>query len=287
MFEQIVVGYDGGQAGRDAVCFAGLLGDALDSHLTIGFRYVPLLMAATADNVEQRVRDEATALLASFEHLPTPDYRWSPSQWPIHALHELASYAGAQLIVFGAAREGMPANAHVSLMERMVHAAPCAVAAIPAGYAERETHALRRLGVGFTDSAEGRAALRAAHQLAELVNGELRVLSGCGLDPALNGDTSSLLPEIDRELEAETEAKLSVALDQLGGGARPSAEVFRGEPAAVLAARSKELDLFLLGSRAYGPLRHALLGSVSAAVMRRAQCPVLVVPRGTPVADSG
>jgi nucleotide-binding universal stress UspA family protein len=52
-----------------------------------------------------------------------------------------------------------------------------------------------------------------------------------------------------------------------------------GDPAEVLAERSTELDLLVVGSRNHGPMRRALLGSVAAEVMRKAACPVLVVPR--------
>jgi hypothetical protein len=36
----------------------------------------------------------------------------------------------------------------------------------------------------------------------------------------------------------------------------------------------------VVGSRGYGPLRAALLGSVSSALVRSAQSPLVVVPRG-------
>jgi nucleotide-binding universal stress UspA family protein len=52
-----------------------------------------------------------------------------------------------------------------------------------------------------------------------------------------------------------------------------------GDPAEVLGERSRDLDLLVVGSRGYGPLRHALMGNVSWGVMRAASCPVLVVPR--------
>jgi nucleotide-binding universal stress UspA family protein len=52
-----------------------------------------------------------------------------------------------------------------------------------------------------------------------------------------------------------------------------------GDPAEVLAERSADLDLLVVGSRNYGPVRRALLGSVAAEVMKTAACPVLVVPR--------
>lgn len=52
-----------------------------------------------------------------------------------------------------------------------------------------------------------------------------------------------------------------------------------GDPAEVLAARSRELDLLVVGSRGYGPVRQVLIGGVSGELMRRAACPVLIVPR--------
>ena len=52
-----------------------------------------------------------------------------------------------------------------------------------------------------------------------------------------------------------------------------------GDPAAVLADQGVELDLLVLGSRGYGPVRATLLGAVSAEVMRTAPCPVVVTPR--------
>jgi nucleotide-binding universal stress UspA family protein len=54
----------------------------------------------------------------------------------------------------------------------------------------------------------------------------------------------------------------------------------RGDPAEVLNGIAAERDaaLIALGSRGRGPLRAALLGSVSTAVIRAAERPVLVVP---------
>ena len=52
-----------------------------------------------------------------------------------------------------------------------------------------------------------------------------------------------------------------------------------GDPGLVLAKRSDEFDLMVVGSRGYGPVRHALEGNVSGKVMREAGSPVLVVPR--------
>ena len=81
---------------------------------------------------------------------------------------------------------------------------------------------------------------------------------------------------------ATTKANLARVAGELGEGAPVHLETVRGDPSEVLIERSDNLDMLMLGSRAYGPLRHVLLGSVSARVMREAHCPVLVVPRGAP-----
>jgi nucleotide-binding universal stress UspA family protein len=284
VFDRIVVGYAGEEAGRDAVMLAARLAAVLGSHVTIVFPYHPLLASVPGDQAEEHVRGEVQALVASIEELPALTYHWTPSPWPIHALHELASYEKADLIVFGAAREGLADHLHVSLMERMVHSAPCAVAVAPAGYADDgDLSKLHRIGVGFSDSEEGRAAFHLAHALAGILGGELEVIAGSGLSPALRSYafSSPLLPAVEDEMYAETKASLERVADELGSSVPVHLETIRGDPSGVLIERSGSLDILTLGSRAYGPLRHVLLGSVSARVMREAHCPVLVVPRGT------
>jgi nucleotide-binding universal stress UspA family protein len=256
----------------------------LGSQVTVVFPYHPLLAFLFGEQAEERAQGEMQRLVADIGGLMAPTYHWSPSPWPIHALHELASYEKADLIVFGAARERLADRLHVSLMERMVHGAPCAVAVAPAGYADHDRAEAGRVGVGFSDSDEGRTALHLAHALAGIFGGELEVIAGSGLSPALASYafSSPLLPEVENEMYAETGANLERVAGELGKGAPVRLETIRGEPSEVLIERSSDLDILVLGSRAYGPLRHALLGSVSACVMREAHCPVLVVPRGAP-----
>jgi nucleotide-binding universal stress UspA family protein len=283
MFDKIVVGYAGEEAGRDAVTLAARLAAVLSSHVTIVYPYHPLLASVPGDQVEEYVRGEVQALVAGIDDLQALSYHWTLSPWPIHALHELVSYEKTDLIVFGAAREGLADHLHVSLMERMVHGAPCAVVVAPAGYADKNHSRLHRIGVGFSDSEEGRAALHLAEELAVILAGDLQVIAGSGLSPALASYafSSPSLPAVENEIYAETKANLERVAGELGGSVPVDLETIRGDPSGVLIERSSNLDILTLGSRAYGPLRHVLLGSVSARVMREAHCPVLVVPRGS------
>ena len=52
-----------------------------------------------------------------------------------------------------------------------------------------------------------------------------------------------------------------------------------------LAIAGKNLDLIVCGSRGYGPFRQVVLGSVSSELVTEARCPILIVPRGDPVAE--
>lgn len=283
MFEKIVIGYAGDEAGRDAAKLGGRLAAALGASVTVVYPYSPWLSSVSADAAEERVRKEVQMLLPDPPALARVVYHWSSASWPIHALHSMASYEDAELIVVGASRKGVATHLHVSLMERLVHGAPCAVLTAPAGYADCDVDSWRRVGVGFTDSIEGKAALRLGHALAGIFGGQLGVLAASWIGPIIRNYAGLAIPvsTLEDETYKATSASVERAIGELATGASVYAQTIKGEPCDVLVDQSERLDLLVLGSRAYGPLRHALLGSVSAPVMREAHCPVLVVPRGS------
>ena len=281
MFTRILVGYAGDQAGRDAVKLAVRLADVTDAALSVAIPYHPLFAAVSGEVAEQRAREEIEAMLG--HGLPAGTrFHWSSSNWPIHALHELAGYERADLIVLGAAPERIERR-HLNLMERMVHGAPCAVAVAPEGYAERPDAAFARIGVGFADTEEGRAAVAVARALALRCGaGGVRLIAGAGLTGALLGYAamSAALPQAEEEMLEQTRSAIERVARESAG--RDTVVVHHEDPARLLTEASKELDLLVLGSRAYGPLRHVMLGSVSAELMRASHCPVLVLPRRLP-----
>jgi nucleotide-binding universal stress UspA family protein len=73
--------------------------------------------------------------------------------------------------------------------------------------------------------------------------------------------------------------RLRADAEELASALSAEPRVFNGDAGRALVEHSESLDLLVLGSRGYGPLRSVLLGSVSSYVMRHAGCPVLVVPR--------
>lgn len=55
-----------------------------------------------------------------------------------------------------------------------------------------------------------------------------------------------------------------------------------GDAVEVLLAQSAEVGLMVAGSRGYGPIGAVLLGGTTHELLRSAQCPLIVTPRGGP-----
>ncbi|GIE92404.1 universal stress protein [Actinoplanes regularis] len=135
--------------------------------------------------------------------------------------------------------------------------------------------------VGVDGSESGRRALEwAAQEAADRVTAVQAVMAwhwdGAGAE--MLAVTS---PEQQREQSAavlDREVKAVVA--EHGSQMPIAAELIEGSPAEVLTTASRDADLLVLGSHGHSPLRHRVLGSVSESCIRRAACPVVVIPSG-------
>jgi nucleotide-binding universal stress UspA family protein len=89
------------------------------------------------------------------------------------------------------------------------------------------------------------------------------------------------------DIEAQIRTDLESVVAGLPEGVRGAVACLEGEPSERLIAASEKVDLLVIGSRGYGPLRAVLAGGVSGRVIRGAHCPVIVVPRGveTPLGE--
>ena len=198
---------------------------------------------------------------------------------PARALHDVAEQEQASLIVVGSTHTGRAGRVLPgSTGERLLHGAVCAIAIVPEGYRALAQPEIRRIGVGYDATDESRAAIEAARTLGaelELVRvvaeeeyGPPAMMSGPGLDARRR--------TVDEHVQETIDAIVGdLPADVPGKGAR-----LAGDPADQLIARSEGMDLMVIGSRGYGPLRAVLAGGVSGRVARGAHCPVIVVPRG-------
>ena len=69
--------------------------------------------------------------------------------------------------------------------------------------------------------------------------------------------------------------------------AETSGAVVAGAPVQALTTLSERVDLLVVGSRGWGPVRRILLGSTAVRLMREARCPLLVLPRGVATGQPG
>ena len=189
----------------------------------------------------------------------------------------------ADLVVVGSTSRGTLGRALAgSVGERLLHGAPCAVGLAPSGFARvASAGSLVPVGAAFDGSAESRAALATAADLARSLGGELRAISVVERpSPAHPMFAVTSYHEFVQDLEDEHRSRLLDAIATLAADVAVEPIVVEGEPVAVLAEQSRALGLLMLGSRGYGPLRAVLVGAVSGDLLKRAACPTIVVPRG-------
>jgi len=152
--------------------------------------------------------------------------------------------------------------------------APCPVAVAPHGYSERDPGTPAAVGVAFDGSYEAWAALHVGATFAATAGAGLTVIAvelpWFERPVHVNGGTNGA---------PSTAALLDEAVAGLPGV--PHRLFLSGDPARELArACARDVDLLVMGSRGRGGIGRVLLGSVSTHLIRIADCPVVVVPRG-------
>ena len=268
-FARIVVGSRPEEGGADAHALATQLAALCDAELVL------------ADRVDHRLADAGSAA---------------------RRLRDAAISQDADLIVVGSS-DHEPVG-HVfsrSVAGRLLSDAHRAIAVAPRGYAAQHARPLNVVLAAVDGSPEARIALRAAHALATRAGAALHVMtviipsspgvpvgkanSSRGLDTVVvtaDAEHPAMLPlpEALRCQDAGARATLAAAIGELPGVNRIAQQILLGPDAAfmIIEAARDGTDLLVLGSRGRGPLRRALLGSVSGQVIRRAPCPVLVMP---------
>jgi len=135
-------------------------------------------------------------------------------------------------------------------------------------------------------SPESDRAARMAVELANVLGSELHVVHVVDVSSVYAYSGAIILdPEFKERMRKRGKSEARERLDeQVGkvkeaGGRVAGVHAVAGRPDAEIVRLAEELGagLVVLGSRGFGPLKRAVMGSVSGSVARHAHCPVLVV----------
>lgn len=138
----------------------------------------------------------------------------------------------------------------------------------------------------MTDAVTGMGAA-----LAQALGAELFLLHVAQPEPEFityEPGPASVRQAVAREI-SEEHRKLHALDKQLEAkGLRVTSLVIQGYTVEKILQEIERLriDLVIMGSHGHGALFHLLLGSVSEGVLRKAKCPVLIVPHGAVTSPS-
>ncbi|MEV7726399.1 universal stress protein [Streptomyces sp. NPDC101733] len=133
--------------------------------------------------------------------------------------------------------------------------------------------------VGVDGSRHSKEALRWGVAQAKLIGGRVHAV----MSWEWNTNPFAMGPSAQEELVSAEEAARQKLADTVAEavGTSPGVPVFRrvekGPPGRVLVEASQEAQLTVVGTRGYGGIKGALLGSVSQQVVQYAACSVVVV----------
>ena len=279
---KILIGVDDTARSEDAIALARTIARGTSAQLDV----VTVLdrPAAAGSPVREQARETVRRMSGLLAGVPPERVHTGviESRSPAQGLHELADKEDVALLIVGSTHTGHLGRVRPgSTAERLLAGAPCAVAVAPYGYRSQE-HALERVGVAYDGSADAKIALDAAVRVTRALGATLELITVIPADvygaPALMTGAGYVAARMD--IEADIRRDLDTALAELPGDIAAEGTVLEGRPWKMLAERSADLDLLLVGSRGYGPLQSVILGGTSGPLMREAHCPVIALPRG-------
>jgi nucleotide-binding universal stress UspA family protein len=287
MFSTVIVGYDGSPQASDALALAQRLCERHGGELVLACAYPfeplfdeELAMRERSQAAESQAEEVLAEPCAGLRETWLVETRVVPSTSIAHALTELAEEEAADLVVVGSTRRGRARHFGLGdVAMRLLHGAPCAVAIAPRGY--RETGEIRHLGVAYDGSPEAEAALDATFRIARELRAAVTIYSVAApsrFGPGMSAGESA--SGIDEQIYEYAYDRVTEAALRAPAPLNPATRVLRGSPAeAIRETAEGVVDLLVMGSRSYGPVRRALLGSVSAELVHESSVPVVVTPR--------
>ncbi len=286
----ILVGYDGLSGSRDALALTRVLAPLMGADVIAAsvLTYAPTeatwaLYERMLKDDEERLAAEAREGLQGVGSVETVAVCGSS---PPRDLSLLAERREADLMVLGSTHRGTIGRVLPgTVADRLMSGAPCPLAIAPHDFDAVDAK-LQTIGVAYDGSAEAESALGLAAELAPAAGASLELVAVADPDEPLAaapGTEEWPVLVATEEGRQKARAQLREAVESVAAELPPALDVrtrlSEGDPRFALVEASRDLDLLVIGSRGYGPLKRVLLGAVSSAVVRRAACPVIVMPR--------
>jgi nucleotide-binding universal stress UspA family protein len=284
VYRSIIVGLDDDDRGKDALALGKLIASATGASITAASVVLFDPNWGARDPGLEDVETAYASMLQAAADSVGGDYRLVASSSSARGLHTLAEEAAADLVVVGSSKEGRLRQVFAgSVGMALLHGGPCSVAIAPVGFADAAPESIAEVTLGFDGSEEAQLALHEAIDLAHSAHAPLRVVAVAEPPPIVYGKGAGAT-RVPRELKDAirelTEQHLDEAIRQVPDDLEHERTLAEGHPAEVLAGIAvADGGVLVLGSRAYGPLRRVLLGSVSTPLVRSAPCPLIVHPR--------
>ena len=288
MASRVVIGYDGSEASEDAVAFGlswcrstgdvPIVATVYPEEHPLGIGRVDVEWATYVREQAEILQDKARATVGD-----AALYRNVASTSAAHGLADLAEDVEAVMVIMGTAEAAGATRALLgSSTERLLHGATVPVTVVPPGWRQSAPDRISSIGVAYLDTRDGREALRIAVRVALRIPARLTLYSVLGQS---SERFSYLVGRVDEQKYVErARDSYGKAMEFAAAGVPPELEprtvILEGAVVESLAALGPDdVDLLVCGSRGYGPVRRVLLGGVSSRLIRRAQLPVIVVPR--------
>lgn len=132
--------------------------------------------------------------------------------------------------------------------------------------------------VGVDGHETGRRALEWALREAQTRDCPVQVVHAWTFDPMADYFTETSSQQVHQKSLAMLHREVERATERMTGIPSISRHSVEGDPIRILPERSRGASMLVVGWHRGGLVREALLGSVSAACVRHATCPVVVIP---------
>lgn len=279
MIARVLVPVDGSELSEHALPYAVRVASAARSVLVLMYAHLPIAVRKEPPYdlapLAARLRSQGLEVETVVRHAHRDE--------TADVIQQVARDQGAGLIVMAThGRGGLGRWIYGSVADKVLRQATVPVLLVPStpDHAWPTDRPLRVL-VPLDGSTFAEEAVAPAAELASVLGANLMLIRAVPTDPRpIFPDHGSLAPVVPRVDEATARSYLrDVAAELTGVAGTVDLRVALGPPATLIArtARTEQIDLIAMTTRARGGVSRWALGSVATDTLRRARLPMLLI----------